>query len=171
MSFFDLISSRHSVRAFKKQNIPDESIKKILNAATSAASAGNLQSYQIFVVIKNELKKRLTVAAHEQGFIEDASAVFVFCADPKSSAIEYGQRGEELYALQDATIACTYAQLAAHSLGLGSVWVGSFDEKQVAKVLNIPPTLRPISLLAVGLPSEKPEITPRKPLDEIAHIM
>lgn len=171
MSFFDLISSRHSVRAFKKQDIPDELIKKILKAATAAASAGNLQSYQIFVVTKKDLKKGLVSAAHEQSFIEEASVVFVFCADPKSAAKEYGNRGEELYALQDATIACTYAQLAAHSLGLGSVWVGSFDEEEVSKILDIPSSLRPIALLVVGFTAEKPEVTPRKPLSEITHIM
>jgi nitroreductase len=171
MSFFDLITSRHSVRAFKEQKMPDESIKKILSASTTAASAGNLQSYQIFVITKKDLKKRLVSAAHDQSFIEDASAVFVFCADPKSAAKEYGKRGEELYALQDATIACTYAQLAAHSLGLGSVWVGSFDEESVSQILDIPSSLRPIALLVVGFTAEKPEITPRKPLSEITHIV
>jgi nitroreductase len=151
--------------------MPDELIRKILNAAATAASAGNLQSYQIFVITKKDLKKKLAAAAHDQIFIEDASVVFVFCADPQSSAKEYGKRGEELYSLQDATIACTYAQLAAHSLGFGSVWVGSFDEEAVSRILDIPSSLRPIALLVVGFTAEKPEITPRKPLSEITHIM
>jgi predicted oxidoreductase (fatty acid repression mutant protein) len=57
MSFFDLISTRHSVRAFKDESISDDHIKKILEASTSATSAGNLQSYKIFIVTKKELKK------------------------------------------------------------------------------------------------------------------
>ena len=86
MSFFDLISSRHSVRSFKEQKMSSDVIEKILVAATRASSAGNLQSYQIFVVSKKEDKKRLAMAAHGQNFIENSSAVFVFCADPVTSA-------------------------------------------------------------------------------------
>ncbi len=171
MSFFDLISLRHSVRAFKEQKISDDVVEKILTAATRASSAGNLQSYQIFVITKKEDKKRLAVAAHEQNFIENASVVFVFCADPVTSAGEYGKRGEDLYCIQDATIACTYAQLAAHSLGFSSIWVGSFIEEEVARILNLPSGLRAVAMLVVGIPAEKPQITPRRPLSEIIHTL
>ncbi|TBR22081.1 MAG: nitroreductase [Candidatus Nitrosotenuis sp.] len=171
MSFFDLISSRHSVRAFKEQKMSGDVIEKILAAATRASSAGNLQSYQIFVVSKKEDKKRLAVAAHGQNFIENASTVFVFCADPNTSAREYGKRGEDLYCIQDATIACSYAQLAAHSLGFSSVWVGSFIEDEVANTLGLPSGLKAIAMLVVGTSAEKPEITTRRPLSEITHIM
>ncbi|WKT58666.1 nitroreductase family protein [Candidatus Nitrosotenuis chungbukensis] len=109
---------RHSVRAFKEQKISDDVVEKILTAATRASSAGNLQSYQIFVITKKEDRRRLAVAAHEQNFIENASVVFVFCADPVTSAGEYGKRGEELYCIQDATIACTYAQACCSFFGI-----------------------------------------------------
>lgn len=168
-SFFDLISSRHSVRAFKDAPLPDEMMEKILNAANKAASAGNLQSYQIFVVTKKENKKKLVVAAHDQNFIEEASAVLVFCADPKNSAIEYGKRGEELFCIQDATIACSYSQLAAHALGLSSVWVGSFDEQKVISDLALRSDLKPVAMMVLGYPNEVPEITTRKPLNQISH--
>jgi len=171
MSFFDLISSRHSVRAFKEQKISNEVIEQILTAATRASSAGNLQSYQIFVITKKDDKKRLVVAAHGQNFIENASVVFAFCADPANSAREYGKRGEDLYCIQDATIACSYAQLATHSLGFASVWVGSFDEHEVARILNLPSSLRVVAMLVVGVPAEKPEITPRRPLSEVIHTL
>ncbi|MEM2161055.1 MAG: nitroreductase family protein [Candidatus Nitrosotenuis sp.] len=169
MSFFDLIESRHSVRAFKDKKLAQETIGKIASAATKAASAGNLQSYQIFIITKKEDKKMLADAAHGQNFIEDASAVFVFCADTRASAQDYGRRGEELYCIQDATIACTYAQLAAHSLGLASVWVGSFDEDSVSGILGLNSNLRPVAMLVVGFAAEEPEITPRKPVDEMVH--
>jgi len=171
MSFFDLISSRHSVRAFKEQKMSSDVIEKILVAATRASSAGNLQSYQIFVVSKKEDKKRLAAAAHGQSFIENSSAVFVFCADPAASASEYGKRGEDLYCIQDATIACSYAQLAAHSLGFSSVWVGSFVEDEVANILNLPSGLKAVAMLVVGMPAEKPEITTRRSLSEITHVI
>ncbi len=171
MSFFDLISSRHSTRAFKEQKMSESVIEKILTAATKASSAGNLQSYQIFVVTKKEDKKRLAVAAHGQDFIENASVVFVFCADPVTSASEYGKRGEDLYCIQDATIACTYAQLAAHSLGFSSIWIGSFIEEEVAKILNLSSGLRTVAMLVVGISAENPQITTRRPLNEIIHTL
>jgi nitroreductase len=169
MSFFDLISSRHSIRTFQDKKLDEKTIEKIASAATRAASAGNLQSYQIFIITKKEDKSSLADAAHGQDFIVHASVMFVFCADIKASAQDYGKRGEELYCIQDATIACTYAQLASHALGLASVWVGSFDENRVSGILGLESSLRPIAMLVVGFAAEEPEITPRKPLDEVIH--
>jgi nitroreductase len=171
MSFFDLISSRHSIRAFKDKKLSDEIVEKILSAATTASSAGNLQSYQIFIITKKDDKQNLARAAHEQSFIENASVVFVFCADPQNSAQVYGKRGHDLYSIQDATIACTYAQLAVHALGLASVWVGSFDEDEISRILKCKPNTRPVAMLVVGLADEEPEITPRKPLTEVIHTL
>jgi len=171
MSFFELISTRHSVRAFEDRPIPEELVRKILEAATAAPSAGNLQSYQIVVVVKKEPKKLLSGAAHGQDFIIDASAALVFCADPKTSSSEYGERGAELYSVQDATIACAYAQLAAHSLGLGSVWVGSFDEDRASEILRITKSLRPVAILVVGYAAEEPQVTPRRQLGRISRII
>lgn len=169
MSFFEIVSSRHSIRSFKDKAVPQDIIDKILGAATSAASAGNLQSYRVFVVTKKDHKRRLASAAHDQNFIGGASVVFVFCADPQNSSREYGKRGEELYCIQDATISCTYAQLATHALGLASVWVGSFDEQMVSDVLQQDSNLRPVAMLVVGHADEVPEITPRRPLTEIVY--
>jgi nitroreductase len=169
MSFFDLISSRHSVRAFKEKKIQEDAIKKILSSAVRAASAGNLQSYQIFVVENKQAKCNLAAAAHDQSFVGDASAVFVFCADPKNSEKEYGARGRDLYCIQDATLACAFAQLAAHALGLATVWVGSFDERSVADIIKCDSSLRPVAMLVVGFADEEPQITSRRPMTELVH--
>lgn len=169
MSFFELISSRHSVRAFKDKKIPEDIIIKILDAAIKAASAGNLQSYQIFLSEDKQIKHKLSSAAHDQSFVGDASVVFVFCADPQNSEREYGTRGKELYCIQDATIACTYAQLATHALGLASVWVGSFDEDKIVEILKCESWLRPVAMLVVGYADEEPQITSRRPLAEMVH--
>ncbi|MEM4378924.1 MAG: nitroreductase family protein [Candidatus Nitrosotenuis sp.] len=171
MLFFDLISSRHSVRAFKDKKLQEDAIKKILSSAVMTASAGNLQSYQIFVVENKQAKHSLAEAAHDQSFVGDASVVFVFCADPKNSEKEYGARGRDLYCIQDATIACTFAQLAAHALGLATVWVGSFDERSVADIIKCDSSLRPVAMMVVGFADEEPQITPRRPMAEIIHIV
>ncbi|WP_420888041.1 nitroreductase family protein [Candidatus Nitrosotenuis chungbukensis] len=62
-------------------------------------------------------------------------------------------------------------KLAAHSLGLSSIWVGSFIEEEVARILNLSSGLRAIAMLVVGIPAEKPQITPRRPLSEIIHTL
>jgi nitroreductase len=166
--FFDLISSRHSVRAFKNIPIPEEIINAIINATIKGPSAGNLQSYQIFIVSKKAEKEKLAEAAHGQNYIHEASIVMIFCADPLRCSTEYGSRGEYLFSIQDATIACAYSQITAHSLGLSSVWIGSFDEEKVHDILKLE-NLKPIAILPIGFADETPQITPRRPIDQIVH--
>lgn len=167
LNFFDLIDTRHSVRAYQHKALPDDMVDKILYAANRAPSAKNLQSYRIFVVEKKDDKKKLVMATHDQNFIEDASVVLIFCADLTSAKVA-GMRGLELYCIQDATIACTYSQLAAHALGLSTVWVGSFDETAVHRFFPIDRNFRPVSMLVIGFADEEPEHRSRKSLNEIA---
>jgi len=167
--FFDLISSRHSIRSFKNISIPEDKINTIIKASTKGPSAGNLQSYQIFIVSKISDKEKLVESAHGQNYIYDAPIVMIFCADPIRCITEYGTRGERLFSIQDATIACVYSQIAAHDLGLSSVWIGSFNEEKVREILNLKNDLKPIAILPIGFSNETPEITPRRPLDQIIH--
>ncbi len=169
MDFFELVSKRHSIRSFKKDKIPEEYIKKILEAAIAAPSAGNLQSYEIIVISNDDIKKELAKAALDQEFIAEAPINIIFCTNPKRCSWKYGKRGEELYCLQDATIAAAYLQLAATSLGLGSVWVGAFNEVEVSNILNLPKHLHPIIIIPIGYPNEEPSPTSRRPLRDIVH--
>jgi len=114
-------------------------------------------------------KEKLVEAAHEQGYISEAPLVMIFCAEPKRCATEYGTRGEELFCIQDATIACAYSQMAAHSLGLSSVWIGSFDEDKVSKILQPQDHLKPVAILPIGVSNETPEITSRRSIKEMIH--
>jgi hypothetical protein len=129
MEFFDTVKSRHSIRAFAATPIDDDTLQAILEAANWAPSAGNLQAYEIYMVTQDHDRSALARAAFEQWFVARAPVV-VFCAHPERSARRYGQRGVRLYAIQDATIACTFAMLAATALGLATVWVGAFETMQ-----------------------------------------
>ena len=155
-NFFDMIETRHSVRAYQDKRLPETIIDKILSSANRAPSAKNLQSYRIFVVERKEDKKKLVVATYDQSFVGDASVILIFCADLNSAKAE-GARGLELYAIQDATIACTYSQLAVHALGLSSVWVGSFDEMAVHRLFPIDNNFKPVAMLVIGFADEEPE--------------
>ena len=170
MDFFDLIKERRSVRSFKKQEVGEVKLKKILEAANSAPSAGNIQSYEIYVIKSKEKKEKLSTAALCQPSIKEAPIVLVFCANMKRGMSKYGARGAEMYCVQDATIACAYAQLAAADLGLGSVWVGAFYEMQAGEVIGVDQKFeRPIIMLPIGYPVEKPKATPRRKLDDLVH--
>lgn len=167
MNFFDLIKKRHSIRQYKKREVEKDNIKKILEAAKAAPSAGNVQAYHIFVVKQQVNKDQLALASFGQNFIAQAGVIFVFMADPSRSSSRYGSRGAELYATQDATIACSYAQLAARDLGLGACWVGAFDEERVRLILKAPNEMLPVAILPVGYSAVPGSRSQRRPLKDI----
>lgn len=168
-TFFELISQRRSVRAFHTQPIETEKERAIFQAVQAAPSAGNLQAFEVYLVRQTSTKKALAEAAWNQVFMVEAPLILVFCAHPARCTWKYGRRGEELYAVQDATIACTFAMLAATQLGLGCVWVGAFDEDEVRRVLRIDASLRPVALLPVGYARETPPPRPRRAIEDIVH--
>ncbi len=166
--FFETVRHRHSIRRYQvDMPIEPEKLHAILEMACAAPSAGDRQAYRIVVVRDAAARGRLARAAGEQGFIAEAPACLVFCAEPERSAERFGERGAQLYALQDTTIAAAYAQLAVVAAGMGSTWVGYFDEAAVREALGLDPLLKPLALLAVGYPAELPEPKPRRRLDEV----
>lgn len=167
MEFFNVLKTRQSIRRFKRNPIEEEKLTKILEAANSAPSAGNLQAYKIFVVRNQSKKEALAEAALGQTFIAKAPVILVFCADAERSAKRYGQRGADLYSLQDATIAASYAQLAVVDLGLGSVWVGAFNEDEVREIVNLSQNYLPVCILPIGYPDERPTRKTRRNLDDL----
>jgi nitroreductase len=165
--FFETVRARRSVRAYQSRPVEPAQLEAILDAANRAPSAGNLQGYEIHVVRDAAARRALARACLDQLFVAQAPVALVFCADPARSGAKYGRRGEELYCVQDATIAAAYAQLAAAALGLGTCWVGAFDETQVARVLRLRAGLRPVAILPVGWPAETPAPTPRRALSDL----
>ena len=169
MDYFDIVDSRRSVRVFAQIPIEEHKIQKILVTANRAPSAGNLQAYEIYVVRETSVRSALAHASLDQGFIAAAPIVLVFCAHPARSELRYRERGIHLYAVQDATIACTFAMLASTALGLSSVWVGAFDNEGVQNAICVPHTLLPVAILPIGYPAEEPEMRPRRKLNDIVH--
>lgn len=169
MDFFDLVQKRQSIRSFQAKKVEEENLKKILEAANRAPSAGDLQAYEIVVIRNSDQKRKLYQAALEQEAVLEADVVLVFFANPSRSSAKYGERSRKLYSLQDATIAASYAQLAVSNLGLGCVWIGAFDENEVKEICQAPKDLRPITIMPIGYPAEKPEKTPRRDLKDLVH--
>jgi nitroreductase len=169
MEFLQLIQKRHSIRAFLDRPIDPAIIKKILEAANCAPSAGNLQAYEIYLIEDLAQRSSLAQAAKGQDFLKQAPVALVFCTHPGRSEWRYHQRGANLYSIQDATIACTFAMLAAVDFGLGSVWVGAFDEGAVRNVIGNPEGLIPVAILPLGYPADEPAATTRRSIEDLVH--
>lgn len=165
--FFQTVRLRHSVRQYLPQEVSRDKLHAILETACAAPSAGDLQSYRIIVVQDPATRRALRTAAGNQDFIAAAPVCAVFCSDAQRAAEKFGSRGRDLYCLQDATIACAYAQLAVVAAGMGSTWVGEFDEHQVAEILGLDGRYQPVAMLSIGYPAEIPELTPRRHLEDV----
>lgn len=160
MDLESVIKGRRSIRRFKRKEVPDEMLEKILTSALWAPSAGNLQSRKFYVIKDKRLRDALAAYALYQNFISEAPVVIVVCVD-MDIEWRYGERGKNLYAILDCGAAIQNILLTAYSLGLGTCWVGAFDEEGVRRLLKIPKNLRPISLIPLGFPDEEPTPPPR----------
>ena len=166
MEFRDIIERRRSIRAYTSEPIDRNAIDRILHAVVRAPSAGNLQAVRVYLVRDRARRRRLAEAAQNQEFVASAPVDLVFFADPARSRAKYGIRGEHLYCVQDATIAATYANLAATNEGLASGWVGAFDDEKVRQACS-EPDLLPVAIVPVGHGAEEPPPTSRRPPAEI----
>jgi nitroreductase len=166
--FLAFLQTRSSVREFSPESPDAAIVDAIAAAASSAPSAGNREGWDVVVVTDEETRRELADAALGQVHVAEAPVTYVVCANYVRSMSRYGERGI-LYAVQDATIACTYMMLAAHALHLGSCWTGAFDEEEVRGVLGLPPHVRPIALLPVGSPRTSPEKVGRMRIGEHIH--
>mgnify|MGYP001447690276 CR=1 FL=1 len=156
MGVFDIIKDRRSIRTYKDERIPKDKLEKLLEAARLAPSAANRQNWKFIVVENEEVKKQLVTACNNQAFVGTASNVIAGIGDP-------AQKWHQV----DLAIALEHIVLEAVELGLGTCWIGAFNEDEVKKLLKIPQDKKVIALLTVGVPVESPAARPRKSLEEI----
>ena len=166
--FLEFLSRRSSVREYEETPLADAEIEYIISCASTAPSAGNLEAWDVVVVTDADTRLALADASFGQLHVGEAPVLFVVCANYVRSMSQYGERGI-LYAVQDATIACTYMMLAAHASGLCTCWTGAFDEDAVRDLLGLPQHVRPLVLLAAGKGHPPPTLTERMPIGEHVH--
>jgi len=168
MNLFDAITSLVSVKRFEKTLVDDKLIGVILYMGTNAPSAGNLQPWEFVIVKDEDTKKRLYEAAIKQEQVRDAPVDIIVCADLKKASLKYQERGEFLYAIQDTAGMITIMMVTANALGLGSYWVRAFDEELVKEIANLPKELRPVGIVSIGYPKEKPDKEELIPFERLA---
>lgn len=165
LSVLDLIKARVSTRRYKEKAIPKQALLDILEAARMAQSADNRQPWEFIVVTDRAMRKELVHVAGGQAFVGQAAAVLVCLANPDESASVGPFEGF----LIDLAIAIENMALTAWDLGIGSCWIGAYNEVEVKELLNVPKNLRVVSLLTLGYVDERPKTKYRKHLDEIVH--
>ncbi len=169
MDFFDVLKARHSIRKFQPAPVEPRKLEAILAAANAAPSALNLQSYEIYLARGSEAVSAIARATWDQSFVAEAPVVLVFCSHPARAMDRLGEDGARMFALQDATIACSFAMLAATAQNLATVWIGAFDPEGVRRVIGAPESVTPIAILPIGYPAQDPELTTRRPMNDLVH--
>jgi nitroreductase len=164
---FAVMAKRRSTRKFLDKPVETTKIDKIIAAADTAPTAGNFQGFEIFYVKSPEKKKLLVGACNKQPYV-DAPVVLVFCKNPARVKLDFPDYILKKFAIQDATLAAGYSQLAAQALGLSSIWIGMFDEQKVMDVLGT--DLVPSSVLCIGYPEQTKFPKPRRNLKDLVHV-
>jgi len=160
MELEEAIRKRRSVRRYLDKDVEDEKIQRILDAARWAPSAGNLQSVEYIVVKDKETKNKLSETSYGQAQSRDAPVNIVVCVNFRKIS-HYGERGVELYSIQESGACIQNLMLTAHSLGLGTCWIGAFDEVKAKEILRVPDHVRVVGIITLGYPDESPRSSRR----------
>ncbi|MFL6364811.1 MAG: nitroreductase family protein, partial [Nitrososphaeraceae archaeon] len=165
-NIFNIMLSRRSQRKFENKEVEDSKVEMILAAADTAPTAGGFQGFEVYHVKNPETKLKLIDAANKQPYV-NAPIVLVFCMNPERVKMNFPPNILKKFSLQDATLAAAYSQLAAHALGLSSVWIGMIDEEKVMAILGTQYT--PSSILCLGYPKKILQPKPKRNLIGLIH--
>jgi nitroreductase len=178
MDIIEAIITRRSIRRFSDRSVSDALLQSLFEAVRLAPSWANMQCWRFIVVKSADQKEKISELSFVESFfspkgykanpakkgIAEAPVVIVACADPNHSGVLWNQH----YYMTDVGIAAQTLMIAAHGMGLGTVFVGVFDEEKIKSLLGIPENVRIVGIFPLGYPKdEKKEGPPRKTLDEI----
>jgi nitroreductase len=170
MDFYEVIKTRRSVRAYASDPIPDDVLNRVLDAARIAPSGSNRQPWKFILVKDGDVKKKLVSSCGGQSFIAEAPLVIVACG----RNIHYNRGGYmgDMSMLVDVSIAVDHLTLAARAEGLGTCWIGLFDNESIKKLLQIPKDVNVVALVSIGYPCGKvfKELGSRKSMSEIISV-
>ena len=183
LRLLDIFLSRRSIRRFSSRPVGEVDVRKIVEVGQRAPTACNLQTYSVVWVRDEKSREKVLDACGVSGSIGNAPVVFVVCADVRrlgkvldylgyDHCLRHGYGyATKLMSIMDASFCAENMTMAAESLGLGSVFVGSaLANYEVIKTLKLQKGVLPLTLLCVGYPDEQPPTRPRWPLSSVLHI-
>ena len=148
----DIIRKRRSIRQYTDQKVPDEIIKKLLEAAMCAPSAGNQQPWQFIVATEKELLKKISATHISAGMVDRASIVILVCGD-------LSHETHKGYWMIDCAAATENILLEVVDNNLGAVWVGIYPREDRVKYLKnlfkLPENIVPFAVISIGYPAEQ----------------
>ena len=167
MDIFQVFSERRSIRKYKDTPVEQAKLEQVLEAARLAPSWKNMQCWRFLVLTEADRRAKVLEAFPDDNpgkkAIAAAPVVIVACGNPAESDVENGIN----YFVADVAIAFEHLCLAAHALGLGTCWMGWYDELKAKQVLGIPDDIRIVGITPLGYPDQEPKQRPRKQLSEI----
>lgn len=163
MDVFEAISKRRSIRKYKDTPVEEDKLNRILETARIAPSAANRQEWKFLVVKDKETREKLVDAANGQKLVGKAPVTIVAISTESKRIMPCGQYAYTV----DLSIAVSFMILEATELGLGTCWLGAYDEDEVKKILNIPDEIRVPVMFTLGYANENPGPRPRKDINEI----
>jgi len=163
VNVIEAIRKRRSIRAYQDRPVEEEKLRAVLEAGRLAPSAGNRQEWRYLVVQDPETRSKLAEAAHGQAFVGQAPVVLVACAKADDHRMPCGELSYPI----DVAISLDHITLKAVEEGLGTCWIGAFDQAAVKGLLSIPADVRVVELMPLGYPAEEPGPRSRLGFDEV----
>jgi nitroreductase len=169
MDVFHCIRTRRSIRKYKDKQVPWDNIVEVMQAGKYAPFAGNILNCK-FIVVKSEAKRNaIAEACVQQYWMQDAPIHIVIVSETLKLERYYGQRGARIYTLHNCAAAAENILLAATSLGLGSAWVGAFNEEKIKDICNLPGHVDVQAIITLGYPDEHPPVPLKRSIEDVCN--
>ena len=163
MEFLELVEKRYSVRDYRSDDVEDEKLNTVLEAARLAPTAVNYQPFQIIVMHTKSRENELKRIYPAEWFVQPPLIICICAVRDKAWTRRDGKNFMDI----DATIVMDHIILAATSVGLGTCWIGAFDAAATKEVLNLPEGIEPVLFTPLGYPADEPGTKIRKDLSEL----
>jgi nitroreductase len=176
----ELLLTRRTIRKYSSEDIEDDLLIELLNAACRTSTTGNMQVYSIIITRDIGKKRELEPLHFNQNMVTEAPVVLTFCADfnrfnrwcrLRNAVPGYDNFLSFFTAAIDALLVAQTLCIAAEAKGLGICYLGTttYMANEIIKVLNLPKGVVPVTTVTLGWPAEKPEQVDRLPLEAVIH--
>lgn len=164
MEFMELIRKRYSVRAYRQDEVEQEKLEQILEAARLAPTAANRQPFQLIVIHTRGREEELLRIYSREWFVQ-APLIICACGLPRQGWVRSDD--QRRYLDVDVAIVMDHLILAATDLGLGTCWIAAFNANAAREILKLPKGIEPLIFTPLGYPADQPGVKERKPLAEL----
>jgi len=169
MDALECIATRRCIRKFLDIPVEFEKVGNVLDAGRFAPSAGNLQDWKFILVTDDKMRQEIAKACVEQYWIANAPVIIIVCTEPDKTKRFYGPMGEK-YSIQNGAAVVQNMLLAAHAEGLGSCWVGAFEDEAIKRLFSIPDNIIVQAIVPLGYPDEQVPTPLRFTLENVTYI-